>query len=336
MHLLVLRDLQYRRLRVGVTIVLMAIVMTLLFLMSGLVNQFNTEPSMATSRAAGQLDWIVAEGTGGPFTSPRPVDARVLADIPGEPVLVAPSSVNGLRVSLVGRSYEHLAEPVLSAGRYPQVSGEVVIDQTAGFAVNEQITVGGLPAIVVGLTSDATILAGVPLTFVTLEFGQQTAADGSDLVVAKLTDQSPPLPDGLKLLTSEDVAADTLLPLDGAIASVSLVRALLWLITLIIIAAVIYITALERTRDFAVLKAVGGRTAGLGTALLAQGLIMTLIAVGFAGVLQTFIAPSFPLKVRVPPSAWFTIAGGAAFAALMAGAAGVGRVKSTSPTEAFG
>jgi len=336
MLLLAFRDLQYRRSRVGLTIVLMAIVMTLLFIMSGLINQFSTEPSVATLRAASRLNWVVAEGTGGPFTSPRPVDAQAFADIEGEPVLVAPSSVDGLRVALVGRSYEHLSQPVLSDGRYPQTGGEVVIDATAGYSVGQQIAVGGLSATVVGLTRDATILAGVPLTFVTLDFAQQAAAGGRDLLLAKLTYRSPRLPDGLKLLTTEDVAADTLLPLDGAIASVSLVRALLWLITLIIIAAVIYITALERTQEFAVLKAVGGRTTNLGAALLTQGVAMALIAVGLAGLLQAVIAPSFPLKVRVPHSAWYTLGGGATLAALLAGAAGVARVRSTSPQEAFG
>ena len=137
-------------------------------------------------------------------------------------------------------------------------------------------------------------------------------------------------------MSADEVAADTLLPLEGAISSITLVQVLLWLITVIIIAAIIYITALERTRDFAVLKAVGGKNRDLGLSLLVQGVVMTLIAVVLAGVLQTFIAPSFPLKVRVPSTAWFTIGGGAALAALVAGAAGVLKVKGTSPVEAFG
>ena len=57
------------------TTTLMAIVMTLLFLMAGLVEQFNVEPFMATQHTAGDMNWVVAEGTGGPFTSPKPVDA---------------------------------------------------------------------------------------------------------------------------------------------------------------------------------------------------------------------------------------------------------------------
>lgn len=336
MLLLILRDLQYRRWRVGLTIVLMAIVMTLLFIMSGLVNQFNAEPGLATQRTGGDQNWVFARGTGGPFTSPRPVDAELFDAIPGDPVLVTPGSMSGLRVSIVGRNYETASEPVLSAGSYPSGSGEVVLDETAGYAVGDNVMFGTAPGRVVGLTSDATVLAGVPLAFITLDFHQDIALGGQDLILAKLTNEVPTLPPELKLMSADEVAADTLLPLEGAISSITLVQVLLWLITVIIIAAIIYITALERTRDFAVLKAVGGKNRDLGLSLLVQGVVMTLIAVVLAGVLQTFIAPSFPLKVRVPSTAWFTIGGGAALAALVAGAAGVLKVKGTSPVEAFG
>lgn len=319
MLLLIVRDLQYRRWRVGLTIVLMAIVMTLLFIMSGLVNQFNAEPGLATQRVAGDQNWMVARGTGGPFTSPRPVDASQFDQVSGDPILVTPGSMSGLRVTMVGRSYDNGGEPKLTAGDYPRGPGDVVLDETAGYDVGDTVMFGQAPGRVVGLTNDATVLAGVPLAFLTLEFHQDVAVGGRDLILAKITDGSPPVPPELKLMTADDVTADTLLPLEGAISSITLVRVLLWLITVIIVAAIIYITALERTRDFAVLKAVGGKTRDLGLSLLIQGVLMTLIAVALAGVLQNFIAPSFPLKVRVPSTAWFTIAGGATVAALAAG-----------------
>jgi len=334
--LLLLRDLQYRRWRVGLTILLMAIVMTLLFIMSGIVNQFNAEAGLATEATAGDLNWVVAQGTGGPFTSPQPVDVSRFDAVMGEPVLLAPSSFEGTRITLVGRSYEGEDVPDLESGRYPTTTGEVLADETMDLSVGDQVSFGQLAGTVVGTTSDATILAGVPVTYVSLDFAQDIAVGGQDLIVAKLTSDNPTVPADLRVMSGDEVAEVTLLPLDGAISSITLVQVLLWLITIIIIAAIIYITALERTRDFAVLKAVGGNTRDLGLSLLIQGVVMTLIAVALAGVLQTFIAPSFPLKVRVPSSAWFTIAGGAAVAALVAGAAGVMKVRSTSPAEAFG
>lgn len=336
MLLLVLRDLQFRRSRVALTISLMALVMTLLFLMSGLVEQFNSEPHLATDSAGGELNWVVSTGTGGPFTSPKPVDAGQFAYVAGEPILVAPSALGDTQVRLVARSYSFLDEPVLTQGRYPRGSGEVVTDETAGFTVGERTTLGGIDAVVVGLTRDTTVLAGVPLAFVTLEFGQQVAVGGQDFIIAKLTSRSPRVTEGLKVLSPQQIGGDALVPLDGAIASVSLIKALLWLIAAIIIAAIIYISALERARDFAVLKAVGGRTVDLGASLLIQSLIMALIAVLAAGLLQALIAPGFPLKVRVPSSSWITIAIGAAAASIVAATAGVLRVKSISPAEAFG
>ncbi len=337
MFLLILRDLQYRRWIVGLTILLMAIVMTLLFIMSGLVNQFNTEPGLATQRAGGDRNWIVAQGTGGPFTSPRPIDAEMFTSVPGDDVLVTMGSLDGLRVSIVGRNYDRATEPVLTTGTYPLQPGDIVIDESAGYQVGDPVLFGRAPGRVVGLTSDATVLAGVPIVFVELGFHQDIALGGRNLILARLTDQIPErLPPELKLMTPDEVAEDTLLPLDGAIASVTLVQVLLWLITIIIIAAIIYISALERTRDFAVLKAVGGKNRDLGLSLLVQGVVMTLLAVAVAGVLQMFLAPSFPLKVRVASSAWFTIGAGAVAAALAAGLAGVMKVRATAPAEAFG
>jgi len=336
MLLLLLRDLQYRRWRVGLTITLMAIVMTLLFIMSGIVNQFNAEAGLATKQTAGNLNWVVTQGTGGPFTSPQPVTLERFAAVDGEPVLLAPSSIDDTRITLVGRAYTGNDTPDLLSGRYPTTAGEVLTDDTMGLSIGDAVNFGQVSGTVVGTTTDATILAGVPVTYVSLDFAQSIAVGGQDLIVAKLTSDTPAVPDDLKVMTGDDVAAVTLLPLDGAISSITLVQVLLWLITIIIIAAIIYITALERTRDFAVLKAVGGNTRDLGLSLLVQGIVMTLIAVLLAGILQTFIAPSFPLKVRVPSTAWFSIAGGAALAALVAGAAGVMKVRSTSPAEAFG
>jgi hypothetical protein len=97
-----------------------------------------------------------------------------------------------------------------------------------------------------------------------------------------------------------DVATDTLGPLDGAIASVDLVRALLWVVAAIIIGAVVYLSALERQRDIAVLKAVGVSNRTLLASLAVQAVLVALVAVLVAIGLQAILAPAFPLRVRVP------------------------------------
>ena len=150
------------------------------------------------------------------------------------------------------------------------------------------------------------------------------------------SDPDPNIPAQFQVMSSEQVTADTLKPLENAISSVTLVQALLWLITTIVIAAIVYITALERTRDFAVLKAVGGKTRELAGSLLVQGVIMTALAVAIAAVLQSFVAPAFPMIVRVPGASWWQIPVVAIIVAAVAGMAGVMKVRGTSPAEAFG
>ena len=83
MWLLTLRDLQYRRVRVLVVVALASVVMALLFLMTGLVNQFNHEPFDAT-RAVGAEHWVLAEGTSGPFTSAGTLPSTLVGDLGGD------------------------------------------------------------------------------------------------------------------------------------------------------------------------------------------------------------------------------------------------------------
>jgi putative ABC transport system permease protein len=267
--------------------------------------------------------------------------ADTVAGIDGEPILMAIGSVDGVRASIVGRTYGP-DRPSLVDGRHPEAAGEVVIDASGGYQVGQTVDLGGRQATVVGLTEDATILAGLPIAFATLEYAQQVLASGQPVVTGTLIDGADAdavgrdLPAGLQLLTADEVAADGLVPLEGAIGTVSLVRMLLWLITLIVIAAVIYITALERTRDVAVLKAVGANNRSLGLSLVAQGVIMAVLATLLAAVLQRFIAPLFPMAVRVTVGIFWQILIVGVVVAVIAGMAGVSRVSNTPPSEAFG
>ncbi|MGH1490784.1 MAG: ABC transporter permease [Acidimicrobiales bacterium] len=336
---LILRDLQYRKWRILVVAVLMAVILTLLFIMSGLVGQFRYEPVSATASAGGEHSWVVSESSTGPLTSPTALPVDAFAAVDGDAILIGMGSVDGIRAAIIGRSFA--AEPPLIEGRHPEAADEVAIDVSSDHTIGQSLNIGGQTATVVGLTEDSTILAGVPITFTTLPYAQEILASGREVITGKLVDGAPAslpdgLPDGLKVMTAEEVADDALVPLERPIGSVSLVRVLLWLITLIVIAAVIYITALERTRDMAVLKAVGANNRSLGLSLIAQGVIMAVSATLLAGVLQRFIAPLFPMAVRVTGGIFWQILIGSVLVALVAGIAGASRVSNTAPAEAFG
>ena len=62
---------------------------------------------------------------------------------------------------------------------------------------------------------------------------------------------------GLKVLTNDQVITDLQRPTKSGKSTIDIIQALLWIVAGGIIALIVYLTALERVRDFAVLKATG-------------------------------------------------------------------------------
>ena len=122
------------------------------------------------------------------------------------------------------------------------------------------------------------MLAGLPLVFVELGTAQDLAFQSRDVVVSACCSTAPPgrAPPARSCASADDVADDALGPLEDAIASVDLVRALLWLVTAVIIGAVVFLSALERQRDFAILRAMGTPRRALLLAVAAQAVLIAL------------------------------------------------------------
>lgn len=348
MWLLTLRDLQYRRLRVLVVVLLGAVVMALLFLMTGLVNHLQREPYDATA-AIGGSRWVLAAGVSGPFTSAGALPTSDGDDLAGAtPVVISRGTLtadeggdDGAEVVVVGGPLDALgstmAAPALVSGRPVQGEGEVVVDRSTGLSVGDRAHLGPSAVEVVGLTEHTTVLGGVPLVFTELGAAQDLTFQSRDVVSGFLLDADPPaLPEGAGLLTADEVAADALGPLDDAIASIDLVRVLLWLVTAVIVGAVVFLSALERQRDFAILRAMGAPRRTLLVGVAAQAALIALAAAGVAFVLQRLMLPFFPLPVRVPSRALWQIPVGAVIAALAAGAFGLRKVATADPASAFG
>lgn len=347
MWLLTLRDLQYRRLRVVVAALLAGVVMALLFLMTGLVNRFNREPFRATE-AIGAEHWVLAEGTSGPFTSSGTLPTGLVDTLGAgaHGVVVARGTVGEAGAAVADRDvmvvavslafHETAIAGALVEGRAMAAPDEVVIDRGAGFDVGDGLQVGPGRVEVVGLTRGTTILAGLPLLFAELGVTQDLYFGTRTVLSGVLLPEAPAgAPAGAVVRTADFVARDALEPLQNAITSVDLVRALLWLVTAVIIGAVVFLSALERQRDFAILRAMGTPKRALLLAVATQAVLIALIAAALAIVLQRLIVPLFPLDVRVPARALWQIPLGAAVAALVAGAVGLRKVASTDPAAAF-
>lgn len=334
MTYLFFRDLVLARRRIGAAVGLLAVVMTLLFVMNGLVNQFNLEPQLATQSISGDRYWTVSEASTGPITSP--ISTTSLASIDGIPVALGMTSLDGTRALIVGR--QPLPDVTTRVGgRWAMSPGELVVDISTGLAIGDTATLGGQPATIVGVIDDGTVLAGVPIVFTTLDHATTVLASGADRALVGMLTNEPPsiIPPGTKVISSADVAADAFLPLANAVSTVTLVNSLLWVIAIVVTAAVTYLGAIERTRQFAVLKAIGANARAVGLSQLLQGVGIALLAAGVAAVLQIVVAPLFPMTIRVPNGAFVRIPLFAAAAALIAGAAGTRHAIRVHPSEAF-
>lgn len=342
MLLLTFRDLMYRKTRFVVVTILGAVVFALLFVMTGLVNQFNLEPA-DTVEQFGADEWVLPEGVSAPFTSVSVMPAAALDAVDAEtksPVVITRSSLSDggtpEEVVLIGFEPGGLGTPQVVEGRAPEGPGEVAVDVTADVEVGDDVALAGEPFTVVGLTENTTVLAGIPFAYLTLPDAQMLAFTTTQVISSVLVaGDLGPLPSGLVSLTPDDVVEQTLQPLEGAIASIDLVRALLWIVAAIIVGAVVYLSALDRQRDFAVLKAVGTSNSSLLGSLALQAVLIALGAVALAAIIQIFLAPQFPLPVTVPNRAFWQLPLLAVIMALAAGAIGMRKVLRSDPSEAF-
>ncbi|HSJ27251.1 MAG TPA: ABC transporter permease [Acidimicrobiia bacterium] len=340
MWLLTIRDLTHRATRFVVVILATAMVFTLLFLMTGLVEQFNQEPYLAVD-AFGDQTWVVPAGVSGPITATSTLDPTVATNLEAEglePVLVARGTltVNGVRheAVVIGLSPQSEVTPKLVSGDVLTGGPVVVVDESTGAAVGDVVRVSDTELRVAGISGDTTLLAGQPLVFMNLPEARDTLFGGAPVTSAMLGTPGS-LPPGTQTLTPNEVAADALGPLESAISSIDLIRLLLWAVAAIIIGAVVYLSALERSRDFAVMRAVGAPIAKLGGSLALQALAIAIVAVGVAAVLQFLVVPVFPLKVRVPVRSLWQLPLLAVAVSLVAAFGGMRRVRRTDPAQAF-
>jgi NTE family protein/lysophospholipid hydrolase len=338
--LLTLRDLQHRAVRFAAVIAGTAVVLALLFLMTGLVEQFHREP-VDTVEALGAEAWLLRDGVSGAFTaaSTMPVETAELVGGDAAAVVVARHSIAGgepTDVVIIGYQQGRLGQPQPGAGSVPDAPGQVLVDDSAGVRPGEEIRLGVATFEVTGTTDRTTMFAGMPLVFMDIADAQDLVYRGQPLATAVLLGEEPAsVPDGFALHTPEAIATDGLRPLDGAISSINIIRVLLWFVAAMIIGTMVYLSALERRRDVAVLKAVGGSTTQMGSSIALQGALTALAAALIAGVLQLALVPVFPLEVTVPARAFYQIPVIAVLVSLLAGAVGLRKAVSVDPALAF-
>jgi putative ABC transport system permease protein len=215
-------------------------------------------------------------------------------------------------------------------------SGEAVVDSRLNLGIGRQFTVSGRMFKVVGVVDNRSLLGGTPNAYVTLDDAQDVIYGGRPLIGAVLISGKPQsLPAGLQLFSNTQIKAASLAQMAQGVSSISNSRAFMWVIAALIVAALVYVTALERTRDFAVLKAVGASTKRLFAGLAAQAVIVALAAAVIAAAVSSFMTGLFAQPVDIPGSAFIVLPLSALVVGLFASLAALRRAASIDPASAF-
>jgi putative ABC transport system permease protein len=325
-----------------------ALVFAMSLLMSGLSNGFDVEISR-TLRQSGGVRWVAPAPAVGPFTAGINIDVDLVdaalagGDVAGvtraDPVVFTRSVaiVDGrpLDVNLFGTRLGGLGAPAATKGRGAAAPGEVVVAARVA-SVGDTITLAGNEMNVVGTVPRASLFA-TPSVFVTLEEAQRMVAGGRNRASMIVTDGVPgALPAGLRAFEPDEVAEDLARPLHNATQSLDLIRILLWAVAALIVASVIYLSALERMRDFAVFKATGSSTAAISVGLVLQAVTVAVAASLIGAALATLLAPHFPMDVSISTGALLFLPALAVAVGVIASLIGVRRIATVQPAAAFG
>jgi putative ABC transport system permease protein len=346
MWMVTLRDLQWRHRRFVIAVAATSIVFAMTLLLAGVNRSLHDEPARILSVLRADR-WLVAAQTSGPFTTSTAIPASMAEDVAqttgvtrADPIVLLHSTVTRptLRdVNVIGYNPTGIGAPNITSGRRPQAPDEAVADEALGWHLGQRVDLGGQRLKVMGLAQGITYYFGTPTLFVPLANAQQIAFGGRPLAMAIVTRGVPhDIPSGLRMMSNDQVATDLLRPSKTATQSIYFIDVLLWVVAAGIIGSIVYLSALERTRDFAVLKATGTTNASLLAGLALQAALVSLASVMLAIVVAKLLAPVFPFTVAITIGAILTLALLSVGVALLASLAGLRRAVTVDPALAFG
>lgn len=220
-----------------------------------------------------------------------------------------------------------------------------MVASSLGKRPGDTIALGALTLEVVGVIDDLTLFGGQGTVFLPLADAQVLVADGQDVASffvgpateARSSSSSVSSSSAVLAVFDRSTAKDDLMrPLEGATGSIAFIEILLWIVAACIIGSVVFLSALERTRDFAVFKATGASTVSIGVGLVAQAVVIAVFASVVAVLLSMVLAPAFPMPVEIPTSAMLLLPILAVLAGVLSSLIGLRRAVSVPPALAFG
>ncbi len=342
-----LRDMQWRRRRFFIAIVSTGLVFAMTLVLTGLANGFRVE-AQRTVDSLGVDGFVVRAGAAGPFLGSTPFAPVDLPRIVGAPGVAAAAPL-GCAASIVteGTSTRNTTAfgapehgpgmPSVGPGRAPSTPDEVAVSSTLGRHLGDNVQIGPRTLTIVGIVPNSTSLAKMPNIFLTTE-GLQKLAYNSQPLVTSIGVQGKPrqLPEGYQFVDRTAGVTDLMRPLKVAVSAITIVAVLLWIVAALIVGSVVYLSALERMRDFAVFKAIGVPTRSILAGLAMQAIILALVAALLGVLLAQLLAPLFPMIVAVPMAAYLALPLVAIVIGLLASVTGLRRAVAVDPALAFG
>jgi putative ABC transport system permease protein len=339
------RDLGWRKRRLVIAVAGTTLAFALTLLLSGFRHGIDVEADR-TVRALGADAFIVRGGVSGPFTTVAQVPMELADRLAGagevtraDPIVSVRHSIESAPITdvyLVGARPGGLGMPHPIVGRAPRARGETMLDTGAGRHVGDRLRLGGEDFLVVGLVRGASVWAHVPTMFVPIEDAQQLVFAGQQSATSVLTTGTPRvLPSGLRAVSARQARSDLKRPLANAITTIDLFRLLLWVVAAAIVGSVLYLSALERSRDFAVFKAFGTATSDLVGALVVEAVVISGVSAGAAVVVAHLLAGFFPAVISFPATLLVLLAVVALVIGFVGSLAGARRAVSVDPALAF-
>jgi len=342
-----MRDLQFRARQFLIAVIGAGMVFAMTLLLAGMAASFHAEITR-TVNAVGVDGWVLPAGTSGPFTAvgsmPTTTVAAVAA-LPGVrsagPIAISPEAAQAgsryLRITMIGVVPGGLASASPARGRALAGDGQAVVDSRTHVGLGGSVLVAGRSFTVVGLVDGRTLNGGNPDVWVTFHDAQLVLFGGRALATGVVTRGLPSTaPPGYEVLTNTGVERDSLRPMQSAVESVNNSRLFMWVVAAVIVAALVYVSSLQRVRDFAVLKAMGASSRSLFAGVATQAVVVTLAAALLAALTANLLKPLYPLPVAIPTSAFLLLPVTAVVVGVLASLIALRRAVSVDPALAFG
>ena len=211
-------------------------------------------------------------------------------------------------MNLFGAPTDGPGMPPMSQGRPPATPDEIAVSSTLGRKIGDRIEIASNTLEVVGIVENSTVLAKQPNLFLT-PVGAQRLVYGGQPVISSVGIRGEPerVPDGYRAVDRQGAIDDMMRPLKVAVDAIAIMAMLLWVVAALIVGSIIYMSALERIRDFAVFKAVGVSTNAILGGLALQAVIVAVFAAIVGALLSLVLAPLFPMRVDVPDGAYMLL-----------------------------